>query len=90
MAKKDSQKQKLLMSLAYRGKGIFKPLNTGRIDDHVSCIREWIANIFFYTKYGTTIMIDAGYNYDRLKEKMAWLDIDLASITPAEPIRIQW
>lgn len=80
MAKKDSQKQKLLMSLAYRGKGVFKPLNTGRIDEHVSCVREWIANIFFYTKNGTTIMIDAGYNYDRLKEKMNWLDIDPGSI----------
>ena len=55
------------MSRIYRGKEIFKPLNTGRIDEHVSCIREWIANIFFYTKDGTTIMIDAGYNYDRLE-----------------------
>ena len=27
-----------------------------------------------------TIMIDAGYNYERLKEKMGWLDIDPASI----------
>lgn len=34
------------------------------------------SHIFFYTKNGTTIMIDAGYNYDRLKEKMGWLDID--------------
>ena len=25
-------------------------------------------------------MIDAGYNYERLKEKMSWLDIDPASI----------
>lgn len=68
------------MSLIYRGKEIFKPMNTGWIDDHVACVREWIANIFFYTKNGTTIMIDAGYNYDRLKEKMGWLDIDPASI----------
>lgn len=80
MSKKDSQFQKISMSLIYRGKEIFKPLNTGRIDEHVACIREWIANIFFYTKNGTTIMIDAGYNYDRLKEKMGWLDIDPASI----------
>jgi len=68
------------MSFIYRGKEIFKPLNTGRIDDHVSCVREWIANIFFYTKGDVTIMIDAGYNYDRLKEKMGWLDIDPAAI----------
>ncbi len=80
MSKKDSQMQKVSMSLIYRGKEIFKPLNTGRIDEHVACVREWVANIFFYTKNGTTIMIDAGYNYDRLKEKMGWLDIDPASI----------
>ncbi len=76
MSRKASLFQKKMMSLGYRGKEIFKPLNSGRIDEHVSCIREWIANIFFYTKNETTIMIDAGYNYDRLKEKMGWLDID--------------
>ena len=68
------------MSMLFRGRAIFKPLNTGRIDEHVACIREWIANIFFYTKNGVTIMIDAGYNYERLREKMGWLDIDPASI----------
>ena len=68
------------MPLIYRGKGSSKPLNTGRIDEHVSCIREYIANIFFYEKNGTTIMIDAGYNYERLREKMGWLGIDPASI----------
>ena len=72
--------RKKAMSLCYRGKEIFKPLNTGRIDDRVACVREWIANIFFYTKNGTTIMIDAGYNYDRLKEKLGWLDIDPSDI----------
>ena len=69
MSKKDSQFQKRVMSLMFRGKEIFKPLNTGWIDGHVACVREWIANIFFYTKNGTTIMIDAGYNYDRLRER---------------------
>ncbi len=69
------------MSRVFRGKEIFKPLNTGRIDHRVSCIREWVANIFFYTKNGTTIMIDAGYNYARLKEKMGWLDIDPQTIS---------
>ena len=68
------------MSALFRGKAIFKPLNTGWIDDHVACVREWIANIFFYTKGGTTIMIDAGYNYERLREKMNWLDIAPSSI----------
>lgn len=64
----------------FRGKEIFKPLNTGRIDERVSCVREYIANIFFYNKNGVTIMIDAGYNYDRLKEKMGWLELDPAKI----------
>ena len=80
MSKKDSEDQKKSMSKLFRGRAIFKPLNTGRIDERVACVREWIANIFFYTKNGTTIMIDAGYNYDRLQEKMTWLDIDPASI----------
>lgn len=68
------------MSFSYRGKEIFKPLNTGRIDERVSAVREWVANVFFYTKNGKTIMIDAGYNYERLAEKMSWLDIEAASI----------
>ncbi len=63
------------MSRMYRGTEIFQPLNTGWIDGHVACVREWVANIFFYRKDGTTIMMDAGYNYDRLAEKMAWLGI---------------
>ena len=76
MAKKDSKFQVKFMSFAFRGKEIFKPLNTGFIDKRVSCIREYVANIYFYTKDGHTIMIDAGYNYDRLAEKMQWLYID--------------
>ena len=68
------------MSRMYRGTEIFKPLNTGWIDGHVACVREWVANIFFYRKDGTTIMMDAGYNYDRLAEKMAWLGIAPESI----------
>jgi glyoxylase-like metal-dependent hydrolase (beta-lactamase superfamily II)/ubiquinone/menaquinone biosynthesis C-methylase UbiE len=80
MSKKASNFQKVVMSWGYRGKEIFKPLNTGWIDDNVACVREWIANIFFYTKNGTTIMIDAGYNYERLAEKMKWLDIAPSSI----------
>lgn len=80
MSKQASAFQEKVMSLLYRGKEIFKPLNTGRIDERVSCVREFIANIFFYSKNGVTIMIDAGYNYDRLKEKMGWLDLDPAKI----------
>ena len=80
MARRDSDNQKRSMSAMFRGRAIFKPLNTGRIDARVACVREWVANIFFYTKNGATIMIDAGYNYARLKEKMGWLDIDPATI----------
>ena len=78
MARKDSDNQKKSMSVMFRGRAIFKPLNTGRIDARVTCVREWVANIFFYTKNGVTVMIDAGYNYARLQEKMQWLDIDPA------------
>lgn len=80
MSKKASKFQEKFMSLKFRGKEIFKPLNTGRIDEHVLCIREFAANIFFYTKNGQTIMIDAGYNYERLREKMEWLSLDPAQI----------
>lgn len=80
MSKQASESQEKLMSRIFRGKEIFKPLNTGRIDERVSCVREFVANIFFYTKNGLTIMIDAGYNYDRLKEKMGWLDLDPSAI----------
>ena len=75
MSKKATEFQKKEMSKMYRGKEIFKPLNTGWIDEHVACVREWVANIFFYRKGNTTIMIDAGYNYERLAEKMSWLGI---------------
>ena len=80
MSKKATEFQRREMSRMYRDKEIFKPLNTGWIDEHVACVREWVANIFFYRKGETTIMIDAGYNYDRLAEKMSWLGIDPASI----------
>ena len=76
MSKNDSKFQVKFMSFMFKGKEIFKPLNTGFIDDRVSCIREYVANIYFYTKDGHTIMIDAGYNYDRLAEKMQWVHIN--------------
>ena len=80
MSKKATEFQKKEMSRMYPGKEIFKPLNTGWVDEHVACVREWVANIFFYRKGDTNIMIDAGYNYDRLEEKMGWLGIDPQSI----------
>lgn len=80
MSKRATEFQRKAMSRMYRGKEIFKPLNTGRIDENVACVCEWVANIFFYCKGNTTIMIDAGYNYDRLEEKMNRLGIDPKSI----------
>lgn len=90
MSKQASEFQERIMSRFFRGKEIFKPLDTGRIDERVSCVREFIANIFFYTKNGVTIMIDAGYNYDRLKEKMGWLDLDPAISSLPTRIRTMW
>lgn len=80
MSREGNHFQEKFMLWKFRGKEIFKPMNTGWIDEHVACVREYIANIFFYTKNGRTIMIDAGYNYERLEEKMRWLDIDPKSI----------
>ena len=88
MSKKATEFQKKEMSKMYRGKEIFKPLNTGWIDEYVACVREWVANIFFYRKGDTTIMIDAGYNYDRLEEKWAgWASTQSPSATFSSPIR---
>lgn len=80
MSKEATEFQRKSMSRMYRGTQIFKPTNTGWIDEHVASVREWVANIFFYRKGDATIMIDAGYNYDRLAEKMSWLGIDPKSI----------
>ena len=48
MAKKDSNFQVKFMSFVFRGKEIFKPLNTGFIDEKVGCIREYVANVYFF------------------------------------------
>ena len=80
MSKSDSKSQVKFMSAMFKGKEIFKPLNTGFIDERVGCIREYVANIFYYKKNGHTIMIDAGYNYEKLAEKMSWLNIDSKDI----------
>ena len=53
MSKKATEFQRKAMSRMYRGKEIFKPLNTGWIDENVACVREWVANIFFYRKGDT-------------------------------------
>ena len=60
MSKKATEFQRKARSKRYRSKESVKPLNTGWVDEHVACVREWVANIFFYRKGDTTIMIDAG------------------------------
>ena len=40
MSKKATEFQKKEMSRMYRGKEIFKPLNTGWIDENVACGRK--------------------------------------------------
>ena len=80
MPKQATEFQKKKMSKIYRDREIFKPLNTGWIDENAARVREWVANIFFYRKGGTIIMINAGCNHDRLAEKMGWLGIDPADI----------
>ena len=40
LSKKATEFQKKEMSKMYRGKEIFKPLNTGWIDEHVACVRD--------------------------------------------------
>lgn len=81
MSKKSTAFQHKFMRWMYRGKGIFNPLNTGWIDEHLACVREWVANVFFYRKGDTVIMIDAGYHYERLEEKMGWLGLKPAQIS---------
>ena len=80
MSKKATKFQKKAMSRMHRGTEISNPLNTDRIDESVACVHEWVANIFFCRKGDTTIMSDAGYNYDRLAEKMSWFGIAPKSI----------
>jgi hypothetical protein len=80
MSKKATETQRKAMSAFYRGKEIFKPLNTGWVDENIACVREWVANIFFCRKGDTVLMVDAGYNYDHLAEKMGWHGTDPKNI----------
>ncbi len=41
MSKKATEFQKKAMGAFYRGKEIFKPLNTGWIDENVACVRAY-------------------------------------------------
>ena len=57
MSKKATEFQRKAMSRMYRGREIFKPLNTGWIDEDVACVREGEANIFVYHKSDTASII---------------------------------
>ena len=57
MSKKDSKEQQKFISLIFRRKEVFKHLNTGYIDERVSCIREYVENTYFYTAVFSTIFI---------------------------------
>ena len=70
MSKKATEFQRKAMSWMYRGKEIFKPLNTGWIDENVACVREWVANIFFYRKGDTTIMAVSYTHLDVYKRQI--------------------
>ena len=42
MSKQDSKNQQKFISFMFRGKEILKPLNTGYINERISCIREYL------------------------------------------------
>lgn len=60
----------------FRGKGMVNPIKTGIVTERVRCIKQYDVNIFFYTRNGTTIAIDAGYkNHPNLKSDMERIKI---------------
>ena len=50
MSKKATEFQKKEMSKMYRGKEIFKPLNTGWVDEHLYC-----RSIFLYIQRNSSV-----------------------------------
>lgn len=42
MSKQDSKNQQKFMPFMFRGKEIFKPLNTSYINKRINCIREYL------------------------------------------------
>ena len=79
MSKKATEFQRKAMSRMYRGKGIFKPLNTGWIDENVACVREWVANIFFYRKGDRDARADLEANAPIEKHRTADTGVPLQS-----------
>ena len=79
MSKKATEFQRKAMSWMYRGKEIFKPLNTGWIDENVACVREWVANIFFYRKGDRDARADLEANAPIEKHRTADTGVPLQS-----------
>ena len=79
MSKKATEFQRKAMSRMYRGKEIFKPLNTGWIDENVACVREWVANIFFYRKGDRDARADLEANAPIEKHRTADTGVPLQS-----------
>ena len=79
MSKKATEFQRKAMSRRYRGKEIFKPLNTGWIDENVACVREWVANIFFYRKGDRDARADLEANAPIEKHRTADTGVPLQS-----------
>lgn len=63
------------------GKKYCNPHNTSIINAHLSCIREYDVNFWFYTKEGTTIAFDSGHlNYKKIDEEFKTIKINLNNI----------
>lgn len=59
------------------GTGMLNPANTSVISENVRCIRQWDVNIWFYTKNGTTIAFDSGYEtFPNLEGEFVKIGVD--------------
>lgn len=73
----DDHVKKYLM----RGKKYCNPTSTSKINDGLSCIREYDVNMYFYTKNSTTIAFDTGHlNFNSIDEEFNKIDIDSLDI----------
>ncbi|MDY6072738.1 MAG: methyltransferase domain-containing protein [Eubacteriales bacterium] len=62
--------------LIMRGKYYCKPEGTGKLNEGISCIREYDVNLWFYTKNGKTIAFDSGHiNFDNINEEFKKIDV---------------
>jgi len=58
------------------GKRMLHPASTGRFEEGISAIKEHDVNVWFYTRNGHTIAIDAGHlDFKEARSEMAKIDI---------------